>query len=494
MPGTFGSPLSTPPPHKMQGRFTRFFLSPQRLILFIAQMVVSLPIFLFLKMPHYATVTSLLAWVMLEVAVLSWISWYGDDDVPVLPVILSLYVLYFALPIFTVEHIKLLYSYFFVTDWHSQQILFMALLSEVCIWIGWESGRKRMKPFRWSIQVSENTLLFLALGIVLFQIGMFALSQTDSAPALGNYSQVINGVANLYLALGVFYYSIERHGMHIWSILGITAIAILQVAVSVSSTMLGEMIMPFIVIGVLSIRRNKVITIGGLTVMIFIAGFLQPVKLQFRDVLNQFEKTGKTFSLTEKAQLYFTLAMYHASGAPLPMVYEGHENTKLSNRFSLLPLTAVLLDVTPSNIPFQYGATFEYLVYVPLPRFIYKDKPTAQEANVWFARSYGFLDEELAKTTKVGISHMGEVYVNFGWVGIIPVFLLVGLIPGRVSVPAFARDASLATRCIYVALIPNFLSIESTLTGFMASIMYTLVFSTITLYVLSRLQRVAKEL
>ena len=460
---------------------------------FIAQMTITLPVFLLFKMPHYATVTSLLGWLMLEVVVLSWLSWYGHDDVPVLPVTLSLYVLYFALPIFTVEHIKLLYSYFYVTDAHSQQVLLMALLAELFIWIGWEIGRKRMKPFRWAIHVSDTALLILALGIVLFQMGMFALSQTAAAPTLGNYSQIINGVANLYLALGIFYYSIERRGVTVWNVLGIVAIIVLQVAVSVSSTMLGEMILPFFVIGVLSVRRNKIVTMTGLVVMFAIAAFLQPVKLQYRDVLNQFEKTGKTFTITEKAQLYFTLAMYHASGAPLPLVYEGHESAKLSNRFSLLPLASVLIDETPSRIPYQYGSTFAYLFYIPVPRFIYKDKPTAQEANIWFAQSYGILDEELAKTTKVGISHLGEVYVNFGIAGIVPVFLLVGLVIGRISVPAFAPDATQATKCIYVALIPNFLSIESTLTGFIASIVYTLVLSTLMLWVMSKFRSIVRH-
>ena len=72
--------------------------------------------------------------------------------------------------------------------------------------------------------------------------------------------------------------------------------------------------------------------------------------------------------------------------------------------------------------------------------------------------------------------------------GIVPIFFIVGLVLGRISVPAFAPQATLATKCIYVALIPNFLSIESTLTGFIASIVYTLVLSTLLLWMLSRLR------
>ena len=70
-----------------------------------------------------------------------------------------------------------------------------------------------------------------------------------------------------------------------------------------------------------------------------------------------------------------------------------------------------------------YGATVLPLLYLPIPRFVWPDKPRMNE--------YAFeLSSPLRPVTKVGMVTLlsGESYLNFGWIGCaaIPFLYLVG--------------------------------------------------------------------
>jgi len=95
-----------------------------------------------------------------------------------------------------------------------------------------------------------------------------------------------------------------------------------------------------------------------------------------------------------------------------------------------------------------YGATLLPLLYLPIPRFAWPDKP--------LPNAYAFeLSSSLRQIEPIGMTAQlsGESYLNFGWIGcaVIPFLYVLGLqtIYGRVS----NLDISSVSRWIYLILL-----------------------------------------
>lgn len=83
---------------------------------------------------------------------------------------------------------------------------------------------------------------------------------------------------------------------------------------------------------------------------------------------------------------------------------------------------AAILDGVPNVVPYQFGKTYLSVLWIPVPRLFYEDKPSINiPINKWF-----FTDD-------VGSSPLtliGEGFLNFGWAGICTVGLLAGWLSG----------------------------------------------------------------
>ncbi len=450
--------------------------------------VVTLPVFLFLKAGQFGKGSAVLAWLILGIAVTSWTKWKNRQHIPLLQIVLSFYPIYFSFSVFMPSEMRLLYSRFTASETILRETMLIVALTQCSIWAGWILTKRfvRLKPLH--LNVPDTRLTVYAYSIIAFQIILFIIKQGNPDLDLSGYIQIINGLANMYIALGILFFTGEARGWNILNLLGIAVIVAYHIAISVDNTMLGEAVMPLIVLGVLMIRRHRKTAVALALMLTGIALLIQPVKLSYRLTLMQMQEMGMNTTLADKAELYLHLLNMHWIESRVIPFYEESAQVQFSKRLSLVPIISVILHETPERIPFQYGSTFRYLLFTPVPRVIYKDKPTAQEANIWFARSYGILDEQLAKTTMVGISHVGEVYVNFGWFGIIPIFTLFGAMMYVIMLLTAGgrRQSSIANNAVMTALLPIFFAVESTLTGFLSAILYTFFLSYIILRLFSR--------
>jgi hypothetical protein len=448
--------------------------------------ILSLIVYLTFGLPAYRLPTLLVAWLMLQVAFASWLRWLPKTPIPVLPVVLSLYALYFSLPVFYVDEARFLNQVFTISDQTGMEVLSLALLTQLCIWLGCEIGFHRRTSWSLRFTLSERRMNTLAVVIIIVQGFIIYFSQVQNVVDLGNYRQIVNGVANLYLAFGLLFFSGERYGWKFLNVAGIVFIMLFYTAVSISSTMLGDLLMPFIVLGILVFRKYKALTISIGIAMVFVVIALQPVRSDYRNALQQSARAGVALSWSEKAALYANIALARWSGERMDLFYEESAEMQTGRRLSLLPILGIILRDTPDRIPFQYGKTFAFLLFTPVPRFLYEDKPTAQEANLWFAQTYGILDSYIAKTTMVGISHLGEVYVNFGVLGVPVIFLIFGFLLAVITRSGDREENAMIRNAVIVALSPNIFNIESTLTGFLVGIVYTTLFTYVAIWLFTR--------
>jgi hypothetical protein len=76
---------------------------------------------------------------------------------------------------------------------------------------------------------------------------------------------------------------------------------------------------------------------------------------------------------------------------------------------------------------FRDGATLDYLGYAFIPRFLWPEKPVIAKGG-WFALQIGqaYVRRDGQPSNSVGMTIPGELYLNYGWLGVVPGCLLYG--------------------------------------------------------------------
>jgi hypothetical protein len=76
---------------------------------------------------------------------------------------------------------------------------------------------------------------------------------------------------------------------------------------------------------------------------------------------------------------------------------------------------------------YTYGRTLEYLIWASVPRIIWKDKPFVNQ-GAWFTSNIGASLTPEAAGTSTGMTSPGELFWNFGWIGVIGGMGLMGVL------------------------------------------------------------------
>jgi hypothetical protein len=86
----------------------------------------------------------------------------------------------------------------------------------------------------------------------------------------------------------------------------------------------------------------------------------------------------------------------------------------------------LVLEKTPSEIPFWEGESYSAIPFIFIPRFLWTDKPSR---HIWnkFGRTYGILSEDDVSTS-VAINYFAEAYMNFGILGMYVVAMIMGFL------------------------------------------------------------------
>jgi len=103
---------------------------------------------------------------------------------------------------------------------------------------------------------------------------------------------------------------------------------------------------------------------------------------------------------------------------------------------------------TDNGVPFQYGHTLSPLITAFIPRLIWPAKPYVATGRI--------LNEEFHLSedpdTYISPSHLGELYWNFGWLGVVIGMSLIGLLLGTISRRFDLAEAGTITRLLVVVV------------------------------------------
>jgi hypothetical protein len=113
-------------------------------------------------------------------------------------------------------------------------------------------------------------------------------------------------------------------------------------------------------------------------------------------------------------------------------------------RMSLKGSVEMIVARTGADVKYQNGHTLVPLLGVFIPRLIWPTKPDVQTGRV-INKEFNLSDQE---DTYISPSHLGELYWNFGWPGVVLGMPLIGLLLGYVGKRCDLSHATNLTRIL----------------------------------------------
>ena len=158
--------------------------------------------------------------------------------------------------------------------------------------------------------------------------------------------------------------------------------------------------------------------LGALSALVVIYAVLQPVKASYR---NQVWGDREEVSLSGRVQAWES-ALSNT---------QRHSGDEAIGRLSEISAVMHAFVVVPSRIDYMYGETYAEILYSPIPRLIWPDKPdSSHQYSQRYSVIFGLQTETGSETTAMNLNPLVEGYWNFGWFGIALGCAAMGLVVG----------------------------------------------------------------
>lgn len=448
--------------------------------------VVALIVFALFSLAEYTLLSSVLAWVLFVIGTYPFVLYINSKKtyLPVIELVLLVYVSAFSLPIlFESEHVILIKTLYADTE-PIALTLSIVILAVCSMYFGF-----RVAPLVFNIiQVPRLNLVChptkLYYYAIVLEILFLGKGLIDSPEVSGLLNIIANQDISIAILALLFYSNVLSSGQKAVS-LSVLIFAILY-GVTTSSTQ--SMLQPILIWGCCRWIAVRKFELRFVVLLVILFVLIQPVKLEYRSIWRDSNTSASMFNKLDSFSTIFRNHWFSSSDLAEKI------DDSTGNRSSLLLTSAHVVDFTPDIVPYLNGKSYYYMFSFFIPRLIWADKSTAQEGNIYYATSYGITTVEGAETTMYGVGQLGEAVMNFGIIGIVPVFLLIGLlyyIPVRlIHIPREVLDIDrdrnyflfIASAALFVATVANMLYIERTLADIFGGVIQLIVLQGFLMY------------
>jgi hypothetical protein len=361
---------------------------------------------------------------------------HKETGIPALAMLCIAYAVQFGVPIFT-RDATIELAFHDIQRLSSADVvaaLIMAILGVIALQGGYYGFRhskmvKALKPVSLHLNKSRAILYCIVAGVLLpLLLSTRGLIPEQYQLPLSSILRVLQN--QIFVVIGILgWLAYARPGSR-WFQVWLYALVIIAVVSGMAEGSLESAIVPIAVLFVVKWLHTRRLPWATITVVFVIVVFLSPVKAEYRGEIWFGDVSDREQSSVSKALLWFDKATEYW-GDTLAGERDLLEATSgASGRSDFIHQVAHIHSLTPSIIPFQYGATYSYFAVALIPRALWPDKPLSGSANDFFAVTYGIATEEGVKTTTFGVSLLGEAFINFSWYGVVVVMFIQGLVIG----------------------------------------------------------------
>jgi hypothetical protein len=412
----------------------------------------------------------------------SYCIWQGGDQrrFPLFTAISTMYVLAYVLPLYLGQHLgKTSFGPRVLSPDAMDNTMLLAALGVSALGVGLAvhlpdalvTQRKldfHEKPVAWNY----IRLVFVATALLttIFGVGMLG--------AGGRQILVdVEGVVGITAFLALFRRHLLGRSERLDQIL-LIGFVILRLGKGFASGWLGAAVWFVLVtaIGYFDVRRR--IPKALIACLLIVIIFLQPGKTEFRK--RYWHGIGNTVGRTSDRATFWLSASFRVWADAFE---HPQKRSKLFDetvtRASLFEPTAIVMQMTPTQVPYQNGRLYKYLAVSLIPRAIWPDKPSFSEANQFYQVAYGVTDRRDLGNVSMAVGILAESYINFGWFGPPFVMLILGLLLNCIRRYFLDADQGEFLRCLGIALLPNLLIVESQaaqyLSGIIQAVLLTII-------------------
>ena len=358
-----------------------------------------------------------------------------ETGLPTIAILCLAYALQFAVPVFTREaSIELAFGEVrLLNDSDVTAALLLAIAGAFVLQAGYywfkKSQLQKSVPIaRLELNKSKAVLYCVIVGLLLpLLFNLRGIIPNELQQPLSALLRVLqNQVLVAIGVLGWIYYArrdSKWYGVWLYALVALTALR------GISTGSIEEALVPIGVLFMVKWVYTRRMSLAMVAVVVALTLFLSPVKGDYRQQVWLGEAPDAAqMSSAAKVRLWVGEATDYWIDT-----LSGNRNLReatagATGRADFIHQVAHIHSMTPAVVPFQYGSTYSYFAVALIPRIFWPEKPTAGDANGFFAVSYGLTTEEGAKTTTFGVSLIGEAFINFGWPGVVVLMLLQGLI------------------------------------------------------------------
>ncbi len=399
------------------------------------------------------------------------------EDLPLFSMISIIYWLYYAFPLFWGERTVLQADVDdrLISESSITLAMVMVLLGVFSLMLGLRSRiGGLLKPSKLPyINLSSYRLHYIR---AILSVGILVNLFDPSPYVFGEGGrQIVLTLATLIptIAFAILFREFMRGNRTRFDTAMIAAYLLSRFIAGLSSGWLGVFISIIITCAAIYITERKKIPALMLVVAVFFMLFFQVGKEEFRKTywLSD-EETGKI----ERMEFWVNASLAKWGDALSdPSSKTIKEATYPSvSRLALLTQAGNVIDMTPAVVPYQYGSLYTYLFIGMIPRFVWPDKPSVNEANQFYQVAYGLTDEDNLDRVAISVGILTEGFMNFSWFGVVLIMFLLGVFCDFYQQTFLSRASGILMNGIGFVLLPQFLAIESQLAVYMGGIIQTL--------------------
>ena len=419
------------------------------------------------------TTESLIAYISITtIAVLPvalWI-WTGTKGVPILPAVSVFHYIYYAIPLLRQESILNYYAPFEIARAGLTAALF--LIAATVSWAPLIWGR----PRRSSITSRDNRkgrgyrlLVFLGLGFgIVYYIALFSGLLIALGPLVG----LVRSIMLTATLMACFMLGHSR--AQGWLKGTNWALAVGGMGVIVASALATLFLVAAVVyciaavFGFVITRKRvpwKFLSAAAVVIIVLHAGKAEMREKYWLANIN----SSAEISIT---QIPGFLAEWSETG--LAKLTSGQIYSSAIDRASLMQLLLHVQRLSPDNIPYLNGESYSQLLNMLVPRFINQEKQVSQYAMSMLNVRYGLQTQEGTQTTSIGWGLLAESFANFGYLGVIGVGLLLGLMSGLFERASAGAEVISLRTLFAIVLLLQLINMEADATALISSLAQSL--------------------
>ena len=416
----------------------------------------------------------------------------AQQEFPLFPMVGAMYVVAYALPLFLGQHLgKTSHGPRVLAPQAIDNTMMLAVFGVVALGAGmtlripWGMTSGRMlefdeRPAAWNIV----RFIFIVTALMAIGLGIGGMGE-GGRQILVDLESVVAMVA--FLALFRRFLRGQAGQTDQLLLLGFV---LLRLGGGVASGWLGAVVWFLIVMGVCYFDVRRSVPTAAIIGILIVVLFLQPGKTEFRK--HYWHGIGNVSGTVTERTLYWLEASARAWSGALDRPEKRSELFGVTvSRASLLEPTAMVVQMTPSQVPYQHGKLYKYLVITWIPRALWPDKPSFSEANQFYQVAYGITDRKDLNKVSMAVGALTESYINFGWLGPPTVMLIVGLILNLVRRYFLDAEQGEFLHCVGLALLPTLMVIESQLAQYLSGIVQAILLTVLVFLPALRLVRAA---